>query len=152
MTLGNGAMMTILLEWTQERKDCASELTTWDAEGLAVQTFGSAGLKIFTAIPGTSESRLNMMDASGNKVGVCYPRAGFRGKLSREERLKSLGQLITAMINKGNVIKTASKYWIAWKQTPLAPVCPFSRRYWNGRVPHLKLTEATRVFRNKPSA
>lgn len=72
--------------------------------------FGSAGLKFFTVIPGTSESRLNMMDASGNKVGLYYPRAGFRGKLSCEERLKSLGQLITAMINKGNVIKTASKY------------------------------------------
>ena len=72
--------------------------------------FGSVVLKYFTVIPGTSETRLNMMDTSRNKMGVYYPQAGFRGKRSCEGRLKSLGQLITGVINKGNIIKTVSKY------------------------------------------
>lgn len=75
-----------------------------------MQTFGSAGLKYFAVIPGTRETRLNVTDTSCNKVGIYYPQAAFREKLSHEERLKSLGQIITGMINKGNVIKIVSKY------------------------------------------
>lgn len=75
-----------------------------------MQTLGSVGLKYFTMIPGTSEMRLNMTDTSRNKVGCYYPQARFRGKLLCEERLKSLGELITGMISKGNIMKTVSTY------------------------------------------
>lgn len=44
------------------------------------------------------------MDASRGKMGAYCPQAGFREKLSCEEKLKSLAQLISGIINKGNII------------------------------------------------
>lgn len=54
--------------------------------------------------PGTGETGSNVMGASHGKMGAYCPQAGFREKLSCEEKLKSLAQLISGIINKGNII------------------------------------------------